>query len=111
MKKMMQSNFFNGFMLTENNYFIAKSPIPSYVDMIIKQLNNFAPHSYIAKCKTCYLKKRKEEIDDKTALVLGHFAQNYSFVVEDEIQGYHWNNSQCTLHPGPCAHFILHSFR
>ena len=56
-----------------------------------------APHSYIVKCQTRYLKKRKEEIEDKTALVLGDFAQNYSFVVQ--VQGYHWNNSQCTLHP------------
>ena len=67
--------------------------------MIIKQLNMLAPHCYIAKCQTRYLEKRKEEIDDKTALVPGDFAQNYSFVVQDEIQGYHWNNSQCTLYP------------
>ena len=76
-----------------------KESIPSYVDMIIKQLNKLAPHSYIAKCQTRYLKKRKEEIDEKTALVSGDFAQNYSFIVQDEIQGYHWNNLQCTLHP------------
>ena len=25
--------------------------------------------------------------------------QNFSFVVQDEIQGYHWNNQQCGLHP------------
>ena len=55
---------------------LCKESIPSYI-MIIKQLNKLAPHSYIAKCQTRYLKKRKEEIDGKTALVLGEFAQNY----------------------------------
>ena len=49
--------------------------------------------------QTRYLKKRNEEIDDKTALVLGDFAQNYSLVVQDEILSYHWNNLPCTLHP------------
>lgn len=27
------------------------------------------------------------------------FAENYSFVVQDAVQGQHWNNSQTTLHP------------
>ena len=27
------------------------------------------------------------------------FAENYSFVVQDAVQGYYWNNSQATLHP------------
>jgi len=45
------------------------------------------------------LKKLKEEIDYLTVLFLGDFAENYLFVVQDEVQGFHWNNSQCTLHP------------
>ena len=30
--------------------------------------------------------------------ILLDFAENYSFIVQDAIQGYHWNNSQATLH-------------
>ena len=36
--------------------------------------------------------------------MLGDFAENYSFVVQDEVQGYHWNSSQCTLHPTMIYH-------
>ena len=32
-------------------------------------------------------------------IILGAFAENFSFIVQDEIQGYHWNNQQCSLHP------------
>ena len=32
-------------------------------------------------------------------LVLADFSENYSFVVQDEVQGFHWNNSQATIHP------------
>ena len=32
-------------------------------------------------------------------IVLGDFAENYQFILQDEIQGFQWNSSQCTLHP------------
>ena len=56
-------------------------------------------HSYILKCQLRYLKKLKSEIDSSTVLFLGDFAENYQFVIQDEVQGFHWNNSKCTLHP------------
>ena len=31
--------------------------------------------------------------------VMADFSENYSFVLQDEAQGFHWNNSQATLHP------------
>ena len=46
-----------------------------------------------------YLKKLKSEIDSSTVLFLGDFAKNYQYVIQDEVQGFHWNNSQCILHP------------
>ena len=42
---------------------------------------------------------RKDTIDDCSAIVLFDFAENYSFVIQDEVQGFHWNNLQATLHP------------
>jgi len=30
------------------------------------------------------------------------FAENYSFVINEEVQGYHWTNSQMTIHPFYC---------
>ena len=29
----------------------------------------------------------------------GLFRKKYSFFLQDSAQGYHWNNSQATLHP------------
>ena len=55
-------------------------------------------HSYILKYRSRYLKKLKSEIHSSTVLFLGDFAENYQFVIQDEVQGFHWNNSQCTLH-------------
>uniref|UniRef100_A0A0L8GFV3 Uncharacterized protein n=1 Tax=Octopus bimaculoides TaxID=37653 RepID=A0A0L8GFV3_OCTBM len=38
-------------------------------------------------------------IEPNEAKVLGDFTENYSFVVQDEIQGHHWNKPQCSLYP------------
>ena len=32
-------------------------------------------------------------------IVLGDFAENYQFLVQDEIQSYHWSKEYCSLHP------------
>lgn len=32
-------------------------------------------------------------------ITLGDFAENYMFIIQDEIQGFHWNKQSCTLHP------------
>ena len=31
--------------------------------------------------------------------MIADFAENYSFILQDEAQGFHWNNSQATVHP------------
>ena len=41
----------------------------------------------------------KENIPNNTAIILLDFAENYSFVIQDAVQGHHWDNSQATLHP------------
>jgi hypothetical protein len=32
-------------------------------------------------------------------MVLCDFTENYSFVLQDEAQGFHWNNAKATIHP------------
>ena len=52
----------------------------------------------MTKAQSRYLKKRKEELED-SVLFLGDFAENFKFVVQDEVQSFHWNNHQASLHP------------
>ena len=41
----------------------------------------------------------KEELKENELIILLDFAENYTFIVQDDVQAYHWNNSQVTLHP------------
>ena len=45
------------------------------------------------------LKKMRTELGDGEFVVMGDFAENHCFVVQDEAQSYHWNKKSCTLHP------------
>ncbi len=60
---------------------------------MVQKLSILTAHSYIAKVQAKYLKKCKEELKEIEAIVLGDFSENYKFVIQDEIQGFYWNNS------------------
>ena len=44
-----------------------------------------------------FLKHCKET--HESGIILLNFAENYSFVLQDAKQGFHWDNSQAKLHP------------
>jgi hypothetical protein len=70
-----------------------------FINILIEKLQKLTTHSYIAKCQAVYLKNVKNELTCNEVVVLGDFAENYQFVVQDEIQSFHWNKTQATLHP------------
>ena len=69
-----------------------------FADVLVDNLQKLR-HHFIAKAQAAYLKQQKENLDDETAIVLMYFAENFSFVVQDEVQGFHWDHSQAALHP------------
>ena len=74
-------------------------PQNEFINILVKKLDNITTYSLIARSQASYLKQLKNTIAADEVIVLGDFAENYSFLVQDEIQGYHWNKSQCSLHP------------
>ena len=41
----------------------------------------------------------KKELSQNEVLVLADFDENHNFLVQDEMQSYHWKRQQCTMHP------------
>src|SRR5207244_89408 len=56
-------------------------------------------HHFTAIAQSAYLNNLKGSIDESQVIIQGDFAKNYSFIVQDAAQGFHWENSQATLHP------------
>jgi hypothetical protein len=44
------------------------------------------------------LNKLKSTIESGECVVLCNYAKNYSFILHDKAQGYHWNNAQATIY-------------
>ena len=75
------------------------TPVDEFIELLVYHIDNLSKHSFIAKSQARYLKAWKEEIDEETCIILLDFAENYHFIVQGEVQGYHRNKDQCTLHP------------
>ena len=59
-------------------------------------------HDFIAKMQSRFASKTKESLQPGEYLVIADFSENYSAVIQDEIQSYHWNSTQTTIHPFVC---------
>ena len=55
-------------------------------------------HHFIYKQQESFL-KNKETLSDKECIIIFDFAENYTFMVQDAIQSFHWNNTQAMMHP------------
>lgn len=63
------------------------------------KLYEINPHAFIAAQQSKFLSHSKETLKANEFIILLDFSENYSFVVQDEVQGWHWANAQCTIHP------------
>lgn len=70
-----------------------------FVPYLISKLEKFIPHDFIKKEQSIFLKNCKNNLKDGEFVVTCDFSENYSFVLQDEVQSHHWNNRQATIHP------------
>lgn len=76
--------------------------VEELIELLEPALTNLLQHDFIAKKQSQYLREIKNQLEPGCVLVIGDFAENYSFVVQDAIQGYYWSNDQATVHPWTC---------
>ena len=73
--------------------------LQKFQENLIGKSDKLTAHHYILKHQSAYFTKLKENIKDDEAIIIFEFAKNYSFVVPDAAQVYHWDNTQATLNP------------
>lgn len=68
-------------------------------------LPKFLAHEYLYTKQRDYVHELKNGLMDggSTAMLTVDFGENYSFVVQNATQGFHWNNRQATICP-----FVVH---
>ena len=70
-----------------------------FVEAFCDKLEVLIPHSFIATQQASFCCDCKSTLKLGEVLVVADFSENYSFVLQDAAQGYHWNNAQATIHP------------
>lgn len=68
-----------------------------FITSFCDKLQFLLRHDFIAKTQIKYYQQLKERLGVGEFLVVMDFAENYSFIVQDASQSFHWNNAQATL--------------
>lgn len=75
------------------------SPVDEFLQILTDGLKKLLRHSYVVKKQNEFLNSKKENLKSNECIVILDFSENYAFVVQNAIQGVHWNNDQATVHP------------
>ena len=74
-------------------------PADEFVEFFCDKLKLLIPHSFVATQQASFFSERKSTLQTGELIVQADFSENYAFVLQDAVQGFHWNNSQATVHP------------
>ena len=86
--------YFNQWQSTDRTSLITRCvTTEEYKDLLIEVIDKLTVHSFIAKCQGEYLKQCKDNLLHDECIWLGDFSENYEFVVQDEVQSYHWKRN------------------
>ena len=73
--------------------------LDDFLAKLLSMLFQLAEQHFIAKSQSNFFKKQRDTLNRDECILVLDFAENYSFVTQDCAQGFHWNNSQATIHP------------
>ena len=57
------------------------------------------PHSFIVTQQSLFYQDCKSALQPGELVVTAHFSGNDTFILQDAAPGFHWKNSQATIHP------------
>jgi len=74
-------------------------PMDEFLDKLSDAIVTLTRHHFTSQHQSKYFDDLKKQLPEHEALIILYFSENYTFVVQDKIQSYHWNAPQCTVHP------------
>ena len=75
------------------------APCHGFIEKLILKIDDLTRHHHTANTQVKYLRKLIKDLSLNDIILLLDFAENYSFVYQDSVQGFQWNNNQATVHP------------
>ena len=73
--------------------------VEDFVQSFSDCLESLLVHDFVAKSQGEYLRDLKGKLQPGEVIILGDFSENYSMILQDEIQSHHFQKGQATIHP------------
>ncbi|KAJ8686562.1 hypothetical protein QAD02_022356 [Eretmocerus hayati] len=70
-----------------------------FYEKLIDDLWKLTEHQYITESQKNSFYDQKENLNWLTLLIIMDFAENYTFIAQDSVQAFYFNNIQATLYP------------
>ena len=79
-------------------YFVGTDDFNNFSTLLSEKIYKLTRHHYISSSQEIFLQNLKSNLLINEVIVLLDFSENFSFIIQDKAQGFHWGNSQCTVH-------------
>ena len=76
-----------------------ESKFGDFIENLVGKFGKLTKRHHVAKKQTEFFTQLKENIQFAECVILLDLSENYSLLVQDAAQGFHWNNSQAMIHP------------
>ena len=63
--------------------------VSEFIDMFLEKFDLLRRHHFIDNAQSAFFQLTKETLPPDTVIILLDFTENYSFLVQDAVQGYH----------------------
>jgi hypothetical protein len=71
--------------------------IDDFLSEFFQCIKLYQHHAFITRAQYTFYSDTKQDVKEGEVLVVCDFAENYSFVVQDEIQSFYWNNEMASF--------------
>ncbi|KAK3912458.1 ARL14 effector protein [Frankliniella fusca] len=98
--EMVEEVTYNQWESTDRGNIITRiSSIEDFIEDFVNLMEDLITHHYIYKEQSAFFNERLNDLQDGEVVIVGDFAENYTFLVNDSIQAMYFKQKQATLHP------------
>lgn len=81
------------------NILTLTNSVEDFIDRFLQQLEDLVTHHFIFQKQAKYMQNCVRDLKVGELLLVGDFAENYSFIVQNSVQSFYFSSKQATIHP------------
>ncbi|KAE8748198.1 hypothetical protein FOCC_FOCC005036 [Frankliniella occidentalis] len=102
-EEMIENVMFNQWESTDRTNIVTLTlSVEDFVERFVNQLEDLIPHHFIYKAQAQYFRKQQASLTEGEIMVVGDFAENYTFKVQNMTPAFYFGGTQATIHPFSC---------